>query len=92
MKKRVCIVIPREGNSIRFISNDRLNPGFFAAGELKSHQRVSDVEPASSDPTKWEANLARVNGPVLGPFTSREEALNAEVDWLIEHNLPTGAP
>jgi len=47
--------------------------------------RASDVEPTPEG--QWEANLARVDGPVLGPFTFREEALAAEVAWIERHAL-----
>ena len=45
--------------------------------------RASHVEPDESG--QWFANI--VNGPPLGPFTRRSEALAAEVAWLTEHRL-----
>jgi len=55
--------------------------------ELDLHQlgslaiaRGSHVEPNSQG--QWTANLAPVNGPRLGPFASRSEALAAEREWL----------
>jgi hypothetical protein len=30
----------------------------------------------------WFADLSSVSGPVLGPFNSRSQALQAELDWL----------
>ena len=42
--------------------------------------RASDVEPLPDG--RWVADLGRVGGPVLGPFTKRNEALAAEVRWL----------
>lgn len=45
-------------------------------------QRASHVEPAPTEPNKWTADLTPVGGPVLGPFSTRREALNAEVTWL----------
>lgn len=43
-------------------------------------RRVSHVEPTASG--AWEADMSPVQGPVLGPFRTRGEALNAEVQWL----------
>lgn len=43
-------------------------------------QRGSHVEPTADG--RWTADLSPVNGPVLGPFTTRTEALAAEVEWL----------
>ena len=53
-------------------------------GQL-SIQRGSHVEPTAGG--HWTADLAPVNGPLLGPFSTRAEALAAEVDWLLQHWL-----
>jgi len=45
--------------------------------------RASHVEP--DDSGQWFADI--LNGPKLGPFTRRSEALAAEVTWLTEHRL-----
>jgi hypothetical protein len=42
--------------------------------------RASHVEP--TDDGQWTADLSPVNGPTLGPFDQRREALVAEVEWL----------
>ncbi|MCM2370387.1 hypothetical protein [Aporhodopirellula aestuarii] len=43
-------------------------------------RRGSEVEPTADG--RWTADLARVGGPRLGPFTLRSQAITAEVDWL----------
>lgn len=43
-------------------------------------RRASLVEPDSQG--RWVADLSPLQGPVLGPFNRRSEALAAEVDWL----------
>ena len=48
-------------------------------------QRGSHVEPTADG--SWTADLSPVNGPVLGPFPNRSEALDAEVAWLLAHWL-----
>ena len=48
-------------------------------------QRASHVEPDQSG--QWWADLALSNGPRLGPFPKRSEALQAESDWLHQHLL-----
>ena len=48
-------------------------------------RRASHVEPDSSG--NWCADLRPVDGPVLGPFRTRSEALQAEVEWLRRHWL-----
>lgn len=60
------------------IYNDDL-AGLFAAGKA-SVSRASFVEPAATG--GWTADMAPVNGPVLGPFALREEALQAEAVYL----------
>ena len=47
--------------------------------------RASHVGPDSAG--KWYADLAPVDGPRLGPFALRSEALTAERDWLNQHRL-----
>jgi len=42
--------------------------------------RASHVEPREDG--QWMADLAPVNGPALGPFARRSDALAAEVEWL----------
>jgi hypothetical protein len=49
-------------------------------------QRGSHVEPTHDG--RWTADLAPVQGPVLGPFPSRSEALTAERQWLETQWLP----
>jgi hypothetical protein len=33
-------------------------------------------------PCIWQADLAPSNGPVLGPFRRRQDAIDAEIAWL----------
>ena len=47
--------------------------------------RASHVEP--DEQGRWLADLSPVDGPVLGPFDHRSEALKAERDWLERHWL-----
>ena len=50
-----------------------------------SIRRGSHDEPTPDG--QWTADLAPVQGPLLGPFPTRTAALNAEVSWLQEHWL-----
>ncbi len=43
-------------------------------------RRASHVEP--DDNGRWWADLNPVNGPRLGPFDRRSDALAAELSWL----------
>ena len=49
-------------------------------GEVR---RASHVEPAPGG--GWTADMGPVDGPVLGPFPLRADALTAERVWLTEH-------
>ncbi len=49
--------------------------------------RASHVEPDARG--QWWADLSPVDGPQLGPFPRRTEALDAEKGWLEEHWLVT---
>ena len=49
-------------------------------------RRASQVEP--TDKGHWMADLSLTNnGPLLGPFDKRTDALSAEVQWLRENWL-----
>ena len=45
--------------------------------------RASQVEP--DDRGQWFAQL--IDGPTLGPYPRRSDALAAEVEWLTAHRL-----
>ena len=47
--------------------------------------RASHVEPTATG--QWQADLVPVNGPILGPYLLRSQALAAEAEWLAEHWL-----
>ena len=65
------------GGSVRCIYGEELN--LRELGKLQS-TRASHVEPDAEG--YWWADMRPVDGPVLGPFMSRSEALGAERGWL----------
>jgi len=65
------------GGSVRCIYDEVLD--LREIGTLKI-TRASHVEPDAEG--YWWADMGPVGGPVLGPFTSRSEALAAERGWL----------
>jgi hypothetical protein len=71
---------------IVFIWNDKLKD-LLDLGESEI-VRASHVEPTKDG--RWAADLSPSNGPTLGPFSTRGEALNAEVQWLEGNNLGRG--
>ena len=56
-------------------------------GRIKA-RRGSHVEPIAGG--MWIADMKPVNGPILGPFKIRSQALAAERRWLEKHWLPKG--
>ena len=52
-------------------------------------RRASHVEPDAQG--RWWADLRPVEGPLLGPFTVRSAALDAEVHWLEVNWLAPGS-
>jgi hypothetical protein len=48
-------------------------------------QRASQVEPDHLG--LWWADLSLSNGPKLGPFARRADAISAEVAWLEKNRL-----
>lgn len=47
--------------------------------------RASQVDPDEAG--RWWSDMAAVDGPKLGPFAARSEALAAERQWLQERYL-----
>ena len=78
----IDVMVSRSG-SLRMIFDDRLDAR--SVGAIKI-QRGSHVEPTTDG--RWTADLSPVDGPVLGPFDKRTEALKAEVGWLRANWLP----
>ncbi|WP_315853770.1 hypothetical protein [Roseiconus lacunae] len=62
---------------MRTIFDDSLD--LRAVGRI-SIERGSYVEPNFDG--QWTADLSVVDGPVLGPYDKRSDALAAEVTWL----------
>ena len=69
-----------ENGDLRFIYHDEI-ASLLSHGNATIH-RASHVEPSG---TGWTADMSPVDGPVLGPFARRHDALTAEVAWL-QHN------
>ncbi len=80
--KALMELVVTPGGEVRCVYDERID--FKALGQLVI-QRGSHVEPDALG--RWNADLAPVGGPVLGPFATRSTALAAEVAWLREHWL-----
>ncbi len=68
--------------SIRMIYNELVDPKSLGHASI---QRGSHVEPNLDG--QWYADLSPTNGPKLGPFPMRSDAIDAEVAWLTQHWL-----
>lgn len=75
------LVISQTG-SVRCIYDESLD--LHRLGQV-TIRRGSYVEPDSQG--EWQADMAPVRGPVLGPFKRRSDALAAERAWLTAHWL-----
>jgi hypothetical protein len=79
MEKAMQLVIDRRG-TVRGVYAEAIDLSQF--GDL-TIRRASHVEPDGSG--RWCADLAPVDGPILGPFGRRSQALAAESKWLEDH-------
>lgn len=77
----VDVVILADG-TVKFLYYDELKP-LLDIGDVDV-KRASHVDPEKLEngELKWFADLAPVSGPKLGPFDTRNEAIDAEVVWL----------
>ena len=65
-----------ECGNVVALYGDEISEILGVVGEVRI-KRASHVEPRGA---KWFAEI--VDGPVLGPFDKRAEAIEAEIDWL----------
>jgi hypothetical protein len=65
------------GGAVRCIYSENIDLSTLGSPTIT---RASHVEPDQHG--RWLADLSPVNGPTLGPFHSRSEALLAEQAWL----------
>lgn len=70
------IMIDQKG-TLNCVYDEMLQLDRFGPLQIK---RGSHVEPNSEG--QWNADLSPCDGPVLGPFQTRSEALEAEHQWL----------
>ena len=82
----IAIVITTDGQA-RMVFDDRFDARCVGAAKI---ERGSHVEPTHDG--RWTADLSPVEGPLLGPFDKRKEALDAEVTWLNANWLAQGQP
>ena len=75
-------LVIQPGGGVRCLYDEELD--LKVLGRL-SIRRGSHVEP--TDDGHWTADVSPVNGPLLGPFRLRSEALSAEQKWLEQHWL-----
>lgn len=78
--------------TIQFVWDDELAP-LIHVGHAKI-RRASDVEPVSVFgfiQSRWCADMSRSDGPLLGPFPLRGQAIDAEHEWL-QKNVLNGGP
>lgn len=78
-------IIKLADGQVEFLHDDDLIGLRRAIGGDVEMRRCSHVEPHGSS---WIVDLAPVGGPKIGPFLTRAQALEAEVGWLVAHNLP----
>lgn len=80
------LVVTADG-TVRFVYAETVD--LRSLGRTTIH-RGSHVEPNTAG--SWLVDLGPVEGPRLGPFVKRSEALEAEVAWLQEHWLIRSVP
>ncbi len=80
-ERAMNILILSDG-SLRCVYSETVDLSQLGSSKIK---RASHVEPDANG--MWHADLSPVNGPSLGPFANRSEALRTEAEWLDSHWL-----
>lgn len=84
MTSNTMQIIIKVGGAVRAIYTEEIN---LAALGSPTISRAFHVEPDQNG--CWWADMGPVQGPMLGPFQYRSEALAAESAWLATHWLTT---
>lgn len=82
MARRMMII---KKDSIQHVYSDKLKGLSNRKGVQATTKRASHVEPTSDN--QWTADMSPVGGPMLGPFETRQLALDAENEWLLQNAL-----
>ncbi|MGV3483991.1 MAG: hypothetical protein ACO1RT_06210 [Planctomycetaceae bacterium] len=75
----IDLIVEPCGN-VRMIYDESIDPRVIGVPRIR---RGSHVEPTENG--HWTADLSPCGGPVLGPFSQRSQAIDAEIDWLRKH-------
>ena len=75
------------GGTVRFVYAETVDLRSLGSTAIR---RGSHIEPDAAG--MWLVDLGPVDGPRLGPFVKRSEALEVEVAWLQEHWLTRSVP
>lgn len=79
-------VFIRPDGTICALYYDELKP-LLECGDAEV-KRASHVDPEMTDSgLKWFVDLAPSDGPKLGPFETRADAIDAEIQWLTENRM-----
>ena len=82
MKGTAMQLIVEPGGAVRCIYSEEIDLCVLGSPAIT---RASHVEPDADG--HWWADLSPTQGPVIGPFDLRSEALLAEQAWLESHWL-----
>lgn len=87
MTKTIKSLIRVDGSgSVVSLFDDELRGLYAKLGKSVDSSRASHVELDAN--AGWWADLGPVGGPKLGPFYSRDEAIDVEKGWLKSSGLP----
>ena len=88
MKEKESHIIIENDGTIRFLYDYNSEKGKLFSDELVSYgtsniERRSHINPkVTENGVKFFVDLSPSNGPELGPFETRQEAIEAEEDWI----------
>jgi hypothetical protein len=86
MSDKVEFYIDPASGRIEFIHSDEAMQLAVRLPGTPVISRASHVEPVPGT-ASWEADMSPSDGPKLGPFPTKAEALAAEANWLRENRL-----
>lgn len=82
--KTIRIIRGHDG-TLRYVYDDDVHKHLSKLGEV-SIKRATHVEPDENG--LWYADLSPVGGEKVTGFKTHQEAIDFELKWLNEHNIP----
>lgn len=84
--KTSCVVVGLTDGFLLITDGGEIAQELIEGDTVTSIQRQGEVNPEYEDgKLVYYSDLAKSGGPKLGPFDTKQEAIEAEINYILEH-------